>query len=287
MNIIPLEQGSEAWLEWRASRWMASEAAIIMGCQPSWAEVTTWEDLRLQKAGLFERSEKLERMGAHGHAGEASQLATLNADMDCVFEPACVEATVSHLAASLDGLYVDGEGAVSWAEIKTPTARAKWHVGIKRFEDIPAHYQWQLIHQFAALGVEEAFCHFRAGPDVATGHPFSIKEFGERIDRLTSEWLRFSLGESRVKKVGGNEWAWWAAEYRSSKEEADAADSRAKEARNMLISLGHGQPAEGHGVKLAKSTRAGAIDTKAMATDGIDVEKYRKPGVESWTIRLA
>ena len=71
MKIIDLEQGTEQWLIWRATKCCASEAAVIMGCAPSWSPVKTWDDLRMQKAGLgAPRSDFLERAAERGHRME-------------------------------------------------------------------------------------------------------------------------------------------------------------------------------------------------------------------------
>ena len=36
-NEVAHEQGSPAWLSWRASKWTASDAGAILGCAPEWA----------------------------------------------------------------------------------------------------------------------------------------------------------------------------------------------------------------------------------------------------------
>lgn len=289
MKIVPLKQGSKEWLEWRAARWMASEAAVIMGCVPSWMDVQTWDDLRLQKAGLFEHGEAAKAMFAHGHSGEDVLLDAWNESREdgTVFLPCCIEHPHHpRLAASLDGLCL-GDGAEQipyWVEIKNPTPRAKWHLSLKTWQDLPEHYQWQMIHQFAAMGVEQAFGWLKAG-DIVIGRRFGVTGDSALVERLIAEWTRFEAGELQGRN--DNEWTWWAEEYRIRKAKAEQAKTDADEARDKLLELADGQPAEGAGVKVSKLTRKGALDLKAIEADlGFDVDCYRTASTESWTVRV-
>ena len=54
MQIVPIEQNTPEWLDWRKGKATASQAAIIMGAAPNYWKVRTWEDLALEHAGLSE-----------------------------------------------------------------------------------------------------------------------------------------------------------------------------------------------------------------------------------------
>ena len=131
MKIIDLEQGTDKWLIWRATKCCASEAAVIMGCAPSWSPVKTWDDLRMQKAGLGkERSAFLERAAERGHRmeGEARDRYLPGS------KPACIESSEDdRFSASLDAL----ENGNCWGEIKCPVSgeRSKLWRGIKESSD--------------------------------------------------------------------------------------------------------------------------------------------------------
>ena len=290
MKIVVLKQGSDAWQEWRAQHWMASEAPVVMGCAPSWAEMKTWADLRMSKAGLFEWSERAETNFKHGHDKEEEARRVLDGQLKMIGNPFCVEADDGKMAASLDWLAPKWarRGTRMWAEIKCPTPRAKWWQDIEDWTDIPKHYQWQMIHQAAVMGGGLCIFFVYVGP-----HNYRVikRDWDEldpallkgSIEHLRKRWEAWAAGGSGER--ADNEWTWWAEEYRIRKAKADAAKKEVDEARDKLIGLGEG---EGCGVKVAKVTRSGGLDLKQMEADGHTdlTEAYRKPATESYTVRL-
>ena len=288
MKTVDLEQGTDAWLEWRASRWMASEAAIIMDACPNWFAAKTWDDLRLQKAGLWENDERAEKAFAHGHKMEPVARAFL-AKHGIVGQPACGEnSAVPRLAASFDMLSDD-----FWVEIKCPMSKRSKLLDVYAWKDLPAYYQWQMIHQYATIGKNPMVGYFCAYINDTTyrlckWHFPSVLETSSppipAIEDLLEGWERFEAGESQDNT--DPEWAKWAGVYRQHAQNMKAEKAHLDDAKEALLRLAGGKASKGSGVSVSPVTRAGTVDAKAMQEAGIDVDSFRKPAVESWTVRL-
>ena len=286
MRIVEHEQGSDAWKLWRSTRRMASEAAVIMGAAPKWMQVKSWSDLRLAKAGLMDYSERDEAMFRHGHEREAQARKALEAELCRKGAPACVESDCGRYGASLDWL---SKNRTVFAEIKCPTSQARWHHGIESWDDIPAHYQWQMMHQSMVTGIPY-WIFFVWSPNAQTLIRCSTSSdvnIQANKFKLARQWERFDLGLDKGRN--DNEWTWWADEWGQRKDVADEAAKSLKEARDKLVELAGGEEAEGMGVKVAKQTRKGSYDTAEMAlalqSQGISLEGFRKPDTEFWTVR--
>ncbi|MCY3980512.1 MAG: YqaJ viral recombinase family protein [Alphaproteobacteria bacterium] len=286
MRIVEHQQGSDAWKLWRSTRRMASEAAVIMGAAPKWMAVNSWEQLRLAKAGLADYSERDEAMFRHGHEREAQARAALEAELCRKGAPACVESDCGRYGASLD--WLDKYRTV-FAEIKCPTSQAKWHHGIESWDDIPAHYQWQMMHQSMVTGIDD-WIFFVWSPNAQTlircNTGFDINFYANKL-KIARQWERFDLGLDQGRN--DNEWIWWADEWGQRKAVADEAAKSLKEARDKLVELAGGEEAEGMGVRVGKAKRTGGYDTAAMAKAlvraGVDPEQFHKPETEFWTVR--
>ena len=291
--VKDFEQGTPEWLEWRAGHWNASEAAVIMNATPSWMEVRTWEDLRLQKAGLFEFSDSTKKMFAHGNAQEGKARELLEKQYGLEFPPAVIEQVKNpKVAASLDGLHVGHNGHVTFVEIKSVTARARGHLNVQSFFDIPKHYQWQVVHQFWALDVDEATCLFV----IYDGEKINVIEFRMKKDDaaitlslLGQQWKSFDSGHSEGRTdeawiEAANMWLRYKAEVEGLKNKLKAPEAKMKEAEKVLELLTEGGNNFGGGVQVRISTRIGSVDTKAMEAAGIDVDSFRKPSTSTMRV---
>ena len=213
---IKLQQGSDEWKEWRSTRWMASEAGCIMGVNPRWMEVKTWEDLRMAKAGFSEPSEFALKAFAWGHENEPAARERFMVEHSplpaegfghgvglYLWKPACVESRMhTKLAASLDGLEIDERNREKHIlELKCPMRDTSKLLKVKKWADIPAQYRWQMLHQFIATDWEQATMHFyakhpKAGePGAYVKRVFDAGRDGEDIAALLYCWERFEAGE--------------------------------------------------------------------------------------------
>lgn len=136
--IMKLVQGSPEWHAHRAKYCNASETAIVMGESPWQTPFQLWE-LRTGR-----RQQEVNAAMARGTALEPQARAAYEALTGHVMQPlVLVEGDYS---ASLDGLTFDGDLLV---EIKCPykgQGSSLWQQVAAG--EIPAHYRWQLEHQF-------------------------------------------------------------------------------------------------------------------------------------------
>jgi putative phage-type endonuclease len=136
--IVKLVQGSPAWHEHRAKYRNASETAIVMGESPWQTPYQLWE-LRTGR-----RQQVVNAAMARGTALEPLALVTYEAMSGNVMQPLVL--IDGEYSASLDGLTFEGDLLV---EIKCPykgQGSSLWQQVAAG--EIPAHYRWQLEHQF-------------------------------------------------------------------------------------------------------------------------------------------
>ena len=292
MKIIDLEQGTEQWLIWRATKCCASEAAVIMGCAPSWSPVKTWDDLRMQKAGLGEpRSDFLERAAERGHRmeGEARNLYLPGT------KPACIESIEDdRFSASLDAL-----GGGLWGEIKCPISgeRSKLWRGLTESssnepkQKILPYIWWQLVHQAGMINDPDTICHLIVylSESYHTSVSITSTELLEDWPELKEKWLQFLAGESTNRN--DRPWVMGASEWLIAKDDFYKAKQRLDKAKTYLLNLGVGR---GSGVVIAQHERQGSVDWRRVAkelwnghTDHFEpwAEAYRKETSSITTIK--
>ena len=312
MKFVDVEQGTPEWHEWRQGKASASDAAIIMGCAPSYWETRTWEDLRLKQAGLAtEPTEWAKKAWAFGHEHEPAARKKLEKLTHRTFTPACIEMEGDSIfAASLDG-YCDTSG--EWAEIKCPISGERstlWKAlgsndPLTVKERIPNHIWWQLVHQAMVREKEYGRCYLVC--HVSGDNRVSIADNNLLLSdapELKAEWERFLAGEEQIAVSVGFEDA--AKEWREANANAKKATDLAKHARAALIECTPGGKANAFGVSVSKVEKAGSIDWPSLAlhlwnqlslreepkdADTIReelehfAEKYRKPSTTMWTVR--
>lgn len=243
MKIIELEQGTEEWLAWRRSRFMASEAPIIMGAAPDWMADNTWTHLRELKAGFTTMfSDFAQMMLDKGHAKEEVVRDRWNEAVppDDQIRPVCIEDDNGVYAASLDGLSADGR---SWHEIKTTVHGRKSAIykAVKATSRPPEYVQWQMCHQGFVLGDPDATVHLWVYVDdkECLHEEYPVKEIFEWCDisMLTGEWMRFDNGEPQNPLIETPEWVEAEKKWRSSKRVVDEATESLDEAKQKLVKL--------------------------------------------------
>lgn len=141
-ELVNLEQGTKAWLKWRALGIGASDAPAVMGENP-------WKSAgELQQEKLTARIHKFESAAmARGTALEPIARAYYCDRRKYSVEPACVQSNeFPWMRASLDGLNVDRCRVV---EIKCGESAYKQ---VSRTRTVPEYYYGQLQHILAVIG---------------------------------------------------------------------------------------------------------------------------------------
>lgn len=145
-TIVKLEQGSEAWREWRHKGIGASDAPTIMGENP-FKNAKTPAQLLQEKRGPVPDFTQNAAM-AKGTELEPEARRRYIAKTDRDVRPACVQSTrYEWLRASLDGLSINNDAVV---EIKC--GKSAWNKALES-PDIPVYYYGQLQHILAVTGL--------------------------------------------------------------------------------------------------------------------------------------
>lgn len=276
MNIIPLQQGTPEWLEYRKAHGMASESPALLG-SALYHPLTPFQ-LWLVKKGLS---------NGHTHPGMRAGL-EYEACAREVFahtyriercEPIVVEEDTHLLAASLDGYYEDAEGGgvleiKHWADSGTiPT----------RLEEVwPAHYD-QVQHQLAVTEARQACLMIgnRQGASFiwipsdekrqtairAAWGKFWVYMEGEESPPLTERDYDEGVCEDIAFKQLEVSYALLHSEF-------EAARTRLERTRAMLIAFADGRNVKGRHCSVLQSYRS-SIDMAALRAD-IDIARYKR-----------
>lgn len=281
MNIVELEQGSQAWKNWRRNFRMASETPAVTRRSP----YQNWEGLRKVKRGEDIQNNWILQ---HGHEYEPVARAYVAAETGLMFTPVIVQD--GEYGASLDGL--DDNCIV---EIKCPATGRRsqtWKMAEQGL--IPPHYDDQIIHQLAVSGSE--LCYFTVY-DSATSKGIIIERRPDEsawklIQKQWDEFWPWHLTDDvdPAKNLRKDKaWVNASTRYVAAKRKADQFAKEAEQARSELILLSDGQSAIGAGVNLSIVNKNGSIDYKAalnkFAPD-CDPEEFRKKPTQETRVTI-
>ncbi|HZR45310.1 MAG TPA: YqaJ viral recombinase family protein [Candidatus Manganitrophaceae bacterium] len=156
-TIVPLEQGTSAWLAWRGRGIGASDAPTIMGENP-WKSAA-----QLLKEKCEGRSGGPNAAMARGTALEPEARKHYERRSGLSVVPACLQ-SVKHewLRASVDGLCVEGSAVV---EIKCGESVYRNSAMTRK---VPDYYVGQLQHILAVTGLPsiDFWCYLPGRPEV-------------------------------------------------------------------------------------------------------------------------
>lgn len=279
MSSLELEQGSDLWLALRKDKVTGVDIPVIMGESP-WCDVRTLWRRKMGLDGDVYVNEHMRR----GIELEPLARACYNREMRRNCEPA-VYSPDSHpwLMASLDGVDPVGMFAV---EIKCGKAT---HEEI-RSGKCPKHYYGQLQCQMFVLGLDEIdLMTYQSDDDFSIITVQADKDYQDKMLEKAREFYdcMIELREPQGKHIKrtDQEFIDAADYYRAAKALQRIADERVEETKNRLLSIAE-MDCEGGGVKISRYKTAGSVDFDAMKNDGIDVDKYRKNGKDSFRITI-
>lgn len=293
-----LVQGSQEWLDFRKSRCNASEAAAARGRSPFVPRNP--QQLTEVRAGL--RKVFVTPAMNYGHEHEPAVRKWLEDTYLELIEPEVWVADVKYsghlpgnemvvpLACSLDGL--DTNGVLY--EIKCPASPTSETVTMAQVGKIPLYYQDQLQQQLLVTGARE-YCF--AVRDPADGQIYTVwgKADVAHQSALVASWVDvwpFIRDGVTIKPVEGDlEFDVLAERYASVKLTADIANSELESLKAEIIKYAEAAKeksiaSQTFGITVTKAKRAGSVDYKAIPElKGVDLDLYRAPPTEYWTIK--
>jgi putative phage-type endonuclease len=280
--IVQLVQGSPEWHAHRAQYRNASETAIVMGESPWQTPYQLWE-LRSGR-----RQPEVNAAMARGTALEPLARTAYEALTGQVMQAlVLVEGDYS---ASLDGLTFDGEFLL---EIKCPV-RGKdstlWRQVAQG--EIPAHYRWQLEHQFLVSKATRGHLYVFDGADGILLEVTPCPERWQAIDEAWDGFMRCIETDTpppltERDKVTRSDAAWQAAaeQYAQLKAEAELLAGRLDTAKEALVALANHPSEAGFGVSVTRYWKAGSVEYKKVPElQGVDLDNYRQKG--RWETRV-
>lgn len=196
MKIVDLEQGSPQWLEWRKSHPTASYAGCILGT-PKYSP-RNWDQL----AELYRGERRIYVTKAMQHGAQMEPIARecAESELGLLFEPAVVVDDDDFIAASLDGITIDGDVIL---ELKCPYKgfeSALWSDITN--DDVHPHYVAQVQQQLMVSGAQR--CVFAVWVD-GTIEWRDIYPDPDMHRQLRDGWSRFAEAYELFGRASGVE----------------------------------------------------------------------------------
>ena len=150
--IVPFEQGTEEWLQWRRSGIGASDVACVVGESPWGSNLKLWAI----KTGLAKEESNDSEDMYWRHKMESPILDRyLENHPECKLEarsPCFQRSDVQFMLASLDAITSDSFGNIN-TEIKTAASEDGW-IDNDGEPTIPSHYMCQALWQMMVTGIQ-------------------------------------------------------------------------------------------------------------------------------------
>nr|WP_298057455.1 YqaJ viral recombinase family protein [uncultured Halomonas sp.] len=296
-HVINLEQGSDAWLDWRQNGITATDATVLLGVNPHKSKWQLWaEKTGFQAPPDLSNNPNVKR----GNALEPIIRGEYEAQTGEMLLPVCVQSTKSpQLRASLDGITADGRPV----EIKAPGAKV-WDDLAENGREAAAFkmYAAQVQHQLLCVLATQAVLVF--GRDVEG--KIELMSFDIQRDTATCKallqasltfWKQVTTESAPDKDPvldkflpqgeDADAWRAAAAEYRSYQAEIDALNERVKELKaqqrpasdTLLALLGdNAKSGEYAGVLVTRYEQEGAVDYKKAVEMHTDLSEEALDG---------
>jgi putative phage-type endonuclease len=276
-----LIQGSPEWVQMRQSMIGASDAAVILGLSKWATPFQLWE----QKLGL--RDVEISSAMLRGTAMEEEARKEFeNLQGVNVFPEVVFSKVYPWMMASLDGISLDGKTVV---EIKCVNKRDHQTA---LDGHVPDHYYPQCQHQLAVTGLPFMYYFSYDAMNPATVTVLRDDVFIADMIAKENEFYRCmmefeppSLCDRDYVERDDEEWKKTADMYLSAQKSRKILEDHEEIYRKELIRLSEGKNSIGGGVKATRFHRKGNVQyAKVPELQGVNLEPYRKPPVETWRI---
>lgn len=186
MKILNLVQGSQEWLDVRATHFTASEAPAMMGESKY---MSRNELLTLKKTGVAKAvSPSQQKLFDKGHAAEESAREIIELETFVAMPPVVGSIVIDGLSllASLDG-YIESTNEPWEHKLFNQTLAENVLNGV-----LEPHYYWQLEHQLLVCDGNRCLFTVSDGTDRNAGHMY-YESVPERRAALIAGWKQFAI----------------------------------------------------------------------------------------------
>lgn len=208
MKTVNLTQGTPEWKQWRASRFTASDAPVMLGISP----YRTRESLLREKAigEAPEHSDATIALFAEGHRAERLAREVIERMIADDLYPTVVEGDDSQLAASLDGMTLDGDTLFEHKLMNDDLRRCR-----DERAPIPEHYRAQMEQQLMVSGAREVL--------------FVASQWDEACNMTEDMLIRNYESDPAMRRRILDGWAQFAADLKNWQPDAAAPEGKAPE----------------------------------------------------------
>jgi len=292
-QIIDLEQGSQEWHDFRADKYGASMAPVLMGESPWETPLARYEKIvfgiKTESNEAMERGTRLEPV--------ARKWLNDRISLNGKYEPIVLQSLERpYVIASLDGYYEGVDGYPHVLEIKCPGKKAH---EMAMEGTIPPYYYGQIQQQMYVSGADHAlYLSFDDNRQESlkgvlldcTRDDGYIVRLLQVIDDFHHRVICLDPPEPSDKDFvtfTDKNLVNLANEYEALNAQMLNSEKRLKEIKEMLVKdLSHRRVKLGN-LKVQKTVRKGLIDYSRILVDYEinNAETYRKPSTETWTVR--
>lgn len=307
MKIVNLQQGEDAWLEWRKGGITATDAAILLDRSP---HKTRWR-LWAEKSGFAREVDlSLNPLVRHGRENESVARQAYEALTNDIVFPACVESSVHPLLrASLDGL----NSASEPVELKCPSDKV-WEEVSAHAEQSSAYklYYCQVQHQILVTGAKRGWLAFWHPDHEMMVFEITLNEplLRKLIQEAAVFWRQVLDKQEPTKDPErdlfipagevAKEWIYVAEQYRSYQSEIDDLEARLKALRGhqepqlarLKALMGEYFHADYAGVMLTRYKAKGRVDYNRVLNEHAgnlkeaDLDQYRGKPAERYRVTI-
>lgn len=280
-----MEQKTPEWLEFRKSKIGASDAPVIMGVSHWKTPLQLWNEKLSLDSTITENNPWMQR----GIELEPQALAKFEELTGYLMSPkVLLHPNIDWMIASMDGIELEGKAAV---EIKCP---GKLDHECAMDGQVPEKYIPQLQHQIEVSGLKKIYYFSYSVTswkilEVSRDEKYIInllKKEKEFFDLLRKKECPKET-ERDFQEINSPEWEDLSKKWLYLSEKMNELEKEKEEVRKNIIQISNGKISKGYGLTVTKVLRKGNVDYNLVPElNGIDLEPYRKPPIESWKISI-
>lgn len=281
-----MQQRSKEWHEFRRNHIGASDSPPIMGVSP-WKDV---KQLYIEKTNCLEIPDSSNPAMQRGIDLEPHCLSIFEAETGYLMNPkVLVHPSITYMAASLDGLELDHKCAV---EIKCPGLKDH---GIALDNAIPEKYIPQLQHQMEVAGLDKIYYMSYANDnDYKILEVYKDEEYTKNMLQKEAEFWKCVIERTPpestkpdINEIKSEEFRLAVERHKELLAHSLRFEKDLEESKKKLLEMANFCPAQGFGLQITKVITKGRLDySNIPELKGVDLEKHRKPSIESWRINL-